>query len=701
MRKIKEIISIQIAKYPGRMVVLAILTFNIIFLMVSAIIISSLSLDGTESMNFMQATFCTIAMILDAGCIQFVVEDIGTSGVAITLICLVIVFVGMISFTGAVIGYVTNYISDFIKYANAGDRSLHLSEHIVILNWNTRASEIINDLMYCAERQKVVVLVRSRKDEIIREINERLTDTVNQENHLLEKEYKKTGNKKYKKKFASKYAQKVTVIVREGDVFSSKQLRDISLEQAKSVIILGDDSKDAVCGYKMDVMEERKKGNSQTIKTLMQVADITAAETSLDNQRVIVEITDEWTWDIVSKIIEYKQVDGKCNIVPVRVNKVLGQLLSQFSIMPELNMVYRELLSNKGMSFYPVEQTEKNEIEEFKEYFRTHSRAIPLTYMDAQGKKFCYYAAEEASDIQVESKVVDSALKIDLNLDYWIEQKNVIILGHNSKLADIMEGFAAFRVEWGYANQEKEIVRILVVDDEKNLEKMDYYRKYPFVVETVVADIYDRELICSTIERFSGESIGDTSILVLSDDMAQNDELDAGALANLVYVQDIILQKKKENPDFDEKSLDPIVEIIDPKHHDIVNNYSVNNVVISNRYISKMIMQIGEKDALFDFYQDILTYDTDVSEGYESKEVYTKKVGQLFRTIPPKCTAKELVEALYKASVQDNLPKEKKNPTIALGYIKQNGEMTLFRGNQNKILLELEQDDLLIVYSNH
>ncbi len=97
----------------------------------------------------------------------------------------------------------------------------------------------------------------------------------------------------------------------------------------------------------------------------------------------------------------------------------------------------------------------------------------------------------------------------------------------------------------------------------------------------------------------------DTSILILSDDMATSDNIDANALANLVYVQDMINRKKKENPDFNEESIDVIVEIIDPKHHDIVNSYCVNNVVISNRYISKMITQIGEKEAIYEFYTDI------------------------------------------------------------------------------------------------
>lgn len=164
-----------------------------------------------------------------------------------------------------------------------------------------------------------------------------------------------------------------------------------------------------------------------------------------------------------------------------------------------------------------------------------------------------------------------------------------------------------------------------MIDDQENLDKMNNYEEYPFVFDTIPASIYDRELICTTIDRIVSKNCGDTSILILSDDKALNDDIDANALTNLVFVQDIINTKIKNNPDFDKKSIDVIVEIIDPKHHDIVNSYSVNNVVISNRYISKMITQIGEKEALFEFYKDILTYDIDTTGGYESKEVYAKK----------------------------------------------------------------------------
>ncbi len=698
MKKLKEWLSVQLVKNPGRMVLAAILLFNIVFFFVSAIIISNMSLSGTEHMSFIEAAFCTVTMILDAGCIQFVISDIGQAGVAIVLVCLGIIFIGMISFTGAVIGYITNYISHFIEDSNSGSRKLHISGHIVILNWNTRASEIVNDLLYCDKKQKVVVLVGSRKKEVEKEIEERLADTVARENvaHMKQGFLSRLLNLQ-----KLKFRNRLTVVVREGDVFSSKQLHDISLEYAKSVIILGGDINNTICKFEnRERMEEHERGNSQTVKTLMQVADITAASYSNDDQKIIVEITDEWTYELVDKIIKCKEVRGKCNIIPVRVNKILGQILSQFSLMPELNLVYKELFSNKGAAFFtePYEVDENNDF--VPTYLKNHRRAIPLTYMMNDGKAYHYFSAASEKDVRETSSIAPSSYTVSLNKSSWIESKNVIILGHNSKCRDIMQGFAAFRNEWNYKDG-REILRIVVIDDPKNLEKMNYYKEYPFVIATVAASIYDKDLICSTISRFVESNAEDTSVLILSDDMALNEDIDANALANLVYVQDIINTKKAADPTFDTESVDVIVEIIDPRHHDIVNSYSVNNVVISNRYISKMITQIGEKEALFDFYTDILTYDAEGSEGYQSKEIYTKKVSRLFNECPKPCTAAELIRAVYDASVDPTLPKERQNPTVALGYVKPGGRMILFEGDQANIYVSIEENDKLIVFSNH
>lgn len=703
MKKIREWLHIQLVKNPGKMVLCAIFLFNIVFLVLSALIISNLALSGTEKMGFFEAIFCTITMILDAGCIQFVVSDIGTAGVAVVIICLGVVLIGMISFTGAVIGYITNYISNFIESANAGSRKLKIYDHFIILNWNTRASEIINDLLYCDTKQKVVVLVNSRKKEIEKEINERLADSIAKEKaNIIDYCSEMSFIKRNLYMLRHSFKKNVTVLVREGDIFSSKQLMDISLDKAKMVIILGNDISNSICKFEhKEALDSNGKGNSQTVKTLMQVADITAAQSSADNQKIIVEVTDDWTAGLIDKIIKYKQVDGKCNIIPVRVNQILGHILSQFSLMPELNLAYRELFSNKGAAFYTEERTISSEREFIYDYFNNHKHAIPLTAMNSEGKQYFYYSAGSQKDIAKTSEVRDNDYSVSINKEYWIERKNIILLGHNSRCEDIMKGIDSFSCEWGYADRKDQIVRVVVIDDKAHLEKMNYYKKYPFVIDTVAAEIYDKDLICATIDSFVSANKEDTSVLILSDDSTLSEDIDANALANLVYVQDIINDKKQNNPDFDVESIDIIVEIIDPKHYDVVNSYSVNNVVISNRYISKMITQIGEKEALFDFYNDILTYDEGEGGVYESKEIYIKKVRRYFTELPKPTTAGKFIRAVYNASIDDSIPLEKQNPTIVLGYVKPGSNMVLFSGDQEEMNVELELNDKLIMFSNH
>jgi hypothetical protein len=112
-----------------------------------------------------------------------------------------------------------------------------------------------------------------------------------------------------------------------------------------------------------------------------------------------------------------------------------------------------------------------------------------------------------------------------------------------------------------------------------------------------------------------------------------------------------------------------------------------------------MVTQLGEKDTLYDFYQDILTYDG-VGER-DSKEIYVKKVTRFFDEIPAECTAAELIRAVYEASADPSLSYEQKTYTVVLGYVKKNGGMVLFSGDQSKIKVKLEATDKLIVFANH
>ena len=758
-RRFREWFSMQMAKHPQQMIVLTIAVFNICFFIISAIIIRSLSLSGTESMGFWEALYYTVTMILDAGCIESVITDIGTAGVLLVLVCLLVVFIGTITFTGAVIGTFTNTLSDAIEKSNSGSRKLYISDHLVILNWNSRASEIVNDLLYCDGLQRVVVLTESRKDEIEKEIADRLSDTVARENAELLRSLSGLNPISRALRYRrAKQRNNVYVIVREGDVFSSKQLHDICLEHARSVVILGSDINNSVCKYAQhERLDEVTRGNAQTIKTLMQVSDITGSDDSDDNQKIIVEVSEDWTAELIDRIIKNKKLqqnNDKNNIVQIRVNRILGQILSQFSLMPELNLAYKDLFSNKGATFFVKEWTpdsrdplmtraaemlteqERNlpeherdirirhraDVLYIDEYLRTHSHAVPLGSMEHSAvdgrtgktalKHYFYFAADSLGNISRTDSTEPQPFSVSVNRDYWIDKKRVIILGHNAGCEDIMKGFAAFCGEWD-PDGSRHILEIVVIDDKEHLERVNRYKAYPFVIGTREATIYDKDIICETIDwfmDFGDEEQGDVSVLILSDDTAPNESIDANALANLVYVQDIIADKKHANPQFDTESIDIVVELINPKHHDIVSSYgisripgdaaadsgaySINNVVISNRYISKMVTQIGEKEAIFDFYTDILTYDSADTDEYESKEIYAKKVSAFFREIPPSCTEGQLIRAVWEAT-------RDWHPTIVLGYVQPGGNVRLFCGGQNDRTVTLTAQDKLIVFTDH
>ena len=710
MRKkhpLKQWLSLKVAKSPRGVILIAILLLNVIFICTSAVVISQLAPKNLQADGFWASVFYTITMVLDAGCIQFVVADVGQASVTVIIVCLGIVLFGMITFTGAMIGYVTSYISDFIAQSNSGSRRLWIRDHMVILNWNSRASEIVNEMLYSDETERIVILVQANREQVQKEIEDRLLDTLEKEKQALLKQT--VGMNPVRKwLYIRRHAlrNRVTFIVREGDTFSTQKLNEIAIKRAKSIIILGRDLQSSTCRYELqETQQQQTRGNSNTVKTLIQVADLAGAMDSKDDQKIVVEVNDNWTLNLVQQIIQHKERKGKCHIIPVPVNLMLGQILSQSAIMPELNAVYGELLSNKGASFFSSPVSHHMTEDSFVlPYLKYHANAIALTTMPTKRGTELYFVAEHQGDIEMTTDHPLEGMEVELNPDYWLEKRNVIILGHNSRSAAIMDCFNAFRNEWNFRHKvhlerygSQEILNIVVVDDAKHLEQMDYYKAYPYVNRVLEADIYDREKICQAINEFVDANAEDTSILILSDDMVAHQDQDANALTYLIYVQDIISRRKQADPDFDPLRMDVVVEILNPKNSDIVRSYSIDNIVISNRYISKMITQTGEKEAIYDFYYDILTYDaSDNAEAgsFESNELYIKSVREFFRCLPPRCSASQLIRGVYNASPENNR-------NIVLGYVDGKGKITLFCGDQREFFVELQPKDKLIVFSNH
>ena len=694
MIKFRRWLSIQVAKHPKRVVLVLIILFNVLFITVSAAVISSLSLQGTEKMNFFHAAYYTVTMILDAGCIESVVKDIGTTGVALTLTCLTVIIIGMITFTGAVIGYLTNILNDFIEKANAGNTRLYLSDHTVILNWNARAPEIVNDLLYSDHKETVVVLVKSDGEDIKREIEERLYHTIEKENAVV---YKKADTMGFfaRRRFLknNKLGNNVTFIVIEGNIFSQKQLKDIRVDLAKAVIILSNDPSDTAG----EDDRASNEGNPQAVKALMQAADIVSAGKAVHNQNIIIEITDPWTYDIVQRIISGKELDGKCNIVMFYVEKFLGQLLGQLSVTPEMTHVYGDLFSNKGAAFYTDPVQTDDEIGYIRDYLSTHTNAIPLALLNHNGESYFCFAADNQKDINKRQELKSPGCSVALN-KMSSESKRVIMIGHNSKVEEIMSCYEAY-ISCQTCDRQFSPLKVTVIDDADSLRRMDHYKRYSFVEEAAELDIYQIDKSLEVIDRLLFNASEETSILILSDDTELDENADSSALMYLVYIQDHIKEMLRKNPGYDKKKVKTIVEITDPRHYDIVKGYEMVDAVISNRFTGNIITQIGEKESIYDFYKDLLSYSS-YEPGGQNKKPQLKKVSSFFKETPPTCTAHDLVRAVFEASVSSNVASEKRYPMLVLGYIKANGETIIFSGDLSEINVSLEAEDKMIVYTD-
>ena len=694
MIKFRRWLSIQVAKHPKRVVLVLIILFNVLFITVSAVVISSLSLQGTEKMNFFHAAYYTVTMILDAGCIESVVKDIGTTGVALTLTCLTVIIIGMITFTGAVIGYLTNILNDFIEKANAGNTRLYLSDHTVILNWNARAPEIVNDLLYSDHKETVVALVKSDGEDIKREIEERLYHTIEKENAVV---YKKADTMGFfaRRRFLknNKLGNNVTFIVIEGNIFSQKQLKDIRVDLAKAVIILSNDPSDTAG----EDDRASNEGNPQAVKALMQAADIVSAGKAVHNQNIIIEITDPWTYDIVQRIISGKELDGKCNIVMFYVEKFLGQLLGQLSVTPEMTHVYGDLFSNKGAAFYTDPVQTDDEIGYIRDYLSTHTNAIPLALLNHNGESYFCFAADNQKDINKRQELKSPGCSVALN-KMSSESKRVIMIGHNSKVEEIMSCYEAY-ISCQTCDRQFSPLKVTVIDDADSLRRMDHYKRYSFVEEAAELDIYQIDKSLEVIDRLLFNASEETSILILSDDTELDENADSSALMYLVYIQDYIKELLRKNPGYDKQKVKTIVEITDPRHYDIVKGYEMVDAVISNRFTGNIITQIGEKESIYDFYKDLLSYSS-YEPGGQNKKPQLKKVSSFFRETPPTCTAHDLVRAVFEASVSSNVASEKYYPVLVLGYIKANGETIIFSGDLSEINVSLEAEDKMIVYTD-
>jgi hypothetical protein len=70
---------------------------------------------------------------------------------SIRMLSIVVILTSMITFTGGIFGYVASLVSPIIEDEQKGQSMRFIFDHILILNWNPKALELIVD--YCFDEE--------------------------------------------------------------------------------------------------------------------------------------------------------------------------------------------------------------------------------------------------------------------------------------------------------------------------------------------------------------------------------------------------------------------------------------------------------------------------------------------------------------------------------------------------------------------
>ena len=374
------------------------------------------------------------------------------------VLAIIIVIVGMILFSGAIIATVTTALRTFIDKKSKAKGKIIVNNHFVILNWSSKVPEMIYNLMIKGFKHNIVILSDKSKEYVEGELKSLfLTNDVKQK-------------------------IKANLIIKEGDSLLRGNLEDISIDKASQICVMVKegmvdlDDDDVVNSDLLNLKIVLKLG-SFDLKEDCQIV----VETDSDESRAQID-------NLSRKLASLR----KLNIAAISFNKKIGQIIAQSLVMPQMSNLYTELFSFEGSQFYSLESEQ-----DIDDYMKTHNNAIPVHKDD---NLFVLSTSEEnCQKTRSEEYSNDKKFKIAENKEN--QEANIFIIGENAKTKFLLQSLARSHdygdVEYHYKHYEKMDIKSLIED----VKATEGIRKVLILSDDKVsADSYDANVFVALIE---------------------------------------------------------------------------------------------------------------------------------------------------------------------------------------------------------
>jgi len=535
-----------------------------------------------EDLGFLGNLYITFLEITDPGNMaQDIYSSVGYKSFA------VLAGIAGIVMLSALIAFITTALDQKIYELKRGRSKVIERNHTLILGWNEqRIAEILRELTLANESEKdacVVILADKDKQEMDDVLRLRLGST-----------------------------KTTRIVTRSGDVSTLASLDMVSLESAKSVIIL------ASC-EDTDSADIKASSDAKAIQTVLATM---GNEIEDEDFSVIVEIFNPTHREIVrSSFPEH--------VVTVNTSDILAKLLVQTSRSVGLSVVYSEILSFDGceMYFYDAEWGDTT----FGEIAYRFPDGVPMGIRNAEGeitvnpytsRALCpgdeiLIVADDDSTIEFQDKPV--AVPRDIPLADRRQEQRIereLMIGWTFKSTAIIREFADYIVSGS------EISILLKKPSQRQLESITALNEE---LDGITVRVLEKD--CLNIEDLlSVKPFDYDNIIILAGTESEDAPVDAARVDSENIVALLLLRRIFSQYPNESQNTKLITEILDSQNDALVAKAGVQDVIISNRLVSMIMAQISESRDIEKVYDDIFEED--------GSEIYLKPAHLYFESLP-------------------------------------------------------------------
>jgi hypothetical protein len=574
--KMKNLLHYKIEKLFRKKPIIKI--FSLLFISIISLFIGSFFYYYFVDVNFTSSLWSSWSFLVDAGSH---VEETQFAGKFISVI---ITILGMLFFA-TLISLLTSGIDEKLEELKKGRSNVVENNHTIILGWSNKIFSLINQISKANENEnKNVIVVLSGKDKIEMDLEVDINTQL-------------SGN--------------TEVITRTGELFKFEELKKVSVDKAKNLIILE---------------EENEFTDNIKIRTLLAIKKYFSI-----NIPIIVELRDEITLGLIKKVMQI-------NIFPINMVKTVNRLIAQSIVNPGIGRVYSELLDFNGPSFYLADMPQfvgeefsnllfqndeicicgiSNEEETIlcpkKDYkIKVRDKLIIL----CDGKQYSSNKFNGNGKDYKKLQLKDNSFKLEQN-------KQILIIGNHIYLnALINEIFEYFDVSTKITIISSSILNI---DENQNIKLINNtYQKHIKQSENDL-NKYDHIIVFSNNEQ---------------DDKFTND---SEVLVNYILIKDHLSEKSNV------KHI--VAEIFDDDTEKLLTEESSLDFIISEDLISKYISSIAFDSKTYTAWEDLFSYGGNL--------IQVKEFADLF----------QIDESLSFKDIANNIFE---NNAILIGYIDEN-----------------------------